>query len=305
MRVIRSTLSIALLAVAAMAVPRPALAADDYPVKFERPSKVGDRYKLTVTEKQTTEQSIKVAGASPPKQSRELTVTLTGDVKVVAVTEKGRVTKVECAVGKLEVTPAGGQPQEPIVAGKVLVAERVGKKKVLSVDGQPVAPPLQQVLNDLLSVDQTDGPGDDAQFGTPDRKKPGDAWDGNADAMRDGAAEAGVPVKKDGASAKIRFTEVKKLDGADAGVFQCDMTAQIDPAGPMPDLPPGVKLESGSMKANNVTVLPLDPTAKGRGDTSDVTIEMTMSGDAPNGAGKLTLTVLLKRHQESMITPAK
>jgi hypothetical protein len=302
-----ATVPVFLAALTAFAAPRPAAAAaEDYPIKFERPAKVGERFRLTAEANQKMERSVKFGQAEAQKQAQDATITLTGELTVLEVSDKGRVTKTSCKVGRLEVTPAGGRATQPVEAGKTLVAERKGKEKAVTLEGGgELDPALAALLQEVLSVDDPATPDNDEVFGTPDRKKVGDSWDASPTAIRVGAERSGLTLKKDGITGKVTFVGVRKVNGVDAGAFKVEVNAEAQPGSVLPNVPPTIKLVSGTIKDVAERTLPLDPANRSETEASDSTINMEMAGDAPGGDGKITVTVVGTRHKTMRYEPVK
>src|SRR5882672_3925822 len=101
----------------------------DYAIQLVRSTTVGDRYRVVASGSDEQTVTASVDGQEMPPRNENLAVELVADCEVLAVTSSRHEAKARMVIVKL-VRLSAGQPSELLPAGTVVVAERVGGKKV-------------------------------------------------------------------------------------------------------------------------------------------------------------------------------
>jgi hypothetical protein len=266
--------------------------AQDYEIKLVRTVKVGDRYGVVATG--TTEQhmTMTVAGQPAPPRDQVMAANLTAKAEVLAATPGGRESKSRFTITKLTRT-AGPQADEPLPAGTVVVAERVGTKTEFKVGDAPVSPDVAKVLGMLISMESDQGANDDVVFGTKARQKVGDSWpiDANA-AAADAAAKAGLKIDPANITGTATLAEVQKEGLKIAG------TMQMKDVG-IP-LPPGMAVTASAFTARFSGVFPLDAAKRAVNSTMSMDGKVECGGKA--GDKELTMVMTMKQAKDVTFT---
>ena len=301
----RTRAALALVALFVAAAARPAIAADDYTVVFDRPYKVGDAYHVEATSTDRQDRTVQIPDMPAQSETVKKKTTLAGDVKVLAVTEKGRPTKLTLTIANLEISEGDGPASKPLKPGQVLVLTRNGDEKVAALEGGGDLPPaVAAAVNELVSAADPQSPTEDESFGTKDRKKVGDEWDVNAESLRASSLKQGIPVAKDGVRGKVKLVEVRREGGVESGVYDLNVTAVGEKGGKMPKLPPGFAIDELTLKVTGHKVAPLDPALHTTAETLDVAMNLKVAGAVPN-AGLVTITVKAAGTKEHKFSAVK
>jgi len=280
---------------------RPARAADagnadkdkDYVIRFDRPAKAGDSYRLDALSATRLKRVVKAADDEPKTVEESVGVRLEGKVEVLAVTDKGKETKVACTVDNCTVTE-GKASRQIINKGSVLVAEwKAGKggdkgKCRYSLDGRELPDEAGQLLDRVLEVGDPEGAGDDEVFGTTDRQKVGAAWPMDAAAAAKDFGRMGMVVKKEDTSGSSRLADVADVDGVPCLKVECAFRARNirgkdkgKEAGE--DKDNLTTLDGGEMKATVVTLLPTDNKTGTLKEATDLKMNTSMAGKNEDG----------------------
>jgi hypothetical protein len=264
--------------------------AQDYEIKLSRTVKVGDRYGVVATG--TTEQhmTMTVAGQPAPPRDQVMSASLAAKAEVLTATAGGREAKSSFTISKFTRT-SGAQTDEPLPAGTVVVAERVGTKTEFKVGDAPVSPELAKVLGLLINLESDQGANDDVVFGTKARQKVGDSWPiDTAAAAADAAAKAGLKIDPANITGSATLAEVQKEGLKVAG------TMQMKDVG-IP-LPPGMAVTTSAFSAKFSGVFPLDASKRA------VNSAMSMDGKVECGGkvGDKELTMVMTMKQAKDVT---
>lgn len=252
----------------------------DYEVKLFRPSKAGDRYKISATGHQIREVALRSGTGETLKNQREMfSVEMAGAVEVLEVDPKGNVTRASITMDKL-IRIDGNQRDELVSPGTKVIERRVGARQDFQVEGRALTPELKDALDVALSETNDPGaPSDDELMGTPGRRKVGERWQVNRDRLAGFFSQdtdidlAVTPADIEGSGAITALTKAGEVD-----CMRVDVGVVILGAPRHGKLPPG--FEKARIEVTLSALLPLDPKLDSLGEST----QLTMSLAAPAGA---------------------
>ena len=197
---VKSTCSRLKFAAAVLALalaPCSALFAQDYEIRLERPDPVGSRLHLSMVGKESTSQVVKQGDKVIEEKNTKYTVEAELVVTVLALSTKGKNTRIKLEVEKLT-RIEGDARRELLPKGSVVTASWDGKEQAFEMAGGALDPDTEESLKLLdLVTEDPNGPTEDEIFGTKERKKVGDRWEGNSELMAKQLAGLGATVKKE------------------------------------------------------------------------------------------------------------
>ncbi len=265
--------------------------AQEYRIKLDRPSKVGDEMLVHATAK-SKEVREAVVGGEKRSRVEEFTAELQGTVKVLAVNaHTGSATKLSCTVDKLLKDDAAMYPP-----GTVIVGEKRNQADRFTIDGHPVRPGEVAALSavmELTDPDRETSP--DQVSGTDQPQKVGSKWPVNADRFADQNADSKLPIPAEDIKGQSTLVEVKKVGDVDTMRVETHITAD------------GFKTETpratltGKFDLVVSGVLPVDPNLPGTSMSTKLNVVMT---GTPN-SGNPDFTVTLTRESTREQTPVK
>jgi len=285
----------------AMDAKRPVATGDGFILKFDRPLKEGQKYKVVSTG--SVKGKTTVDGKPIPKQSTNMTYAFEAVVTVKAVhAASGKATKLEVKIIKLQST-VGGATKELLPADTLVLAESAGDKEKFSVDGKPVAKPLGKVLGYVIDLFDGDATTTDEVFGPGGPKKPGDSWKPNAAKMlaslKTKFKDAAMVPKPSDVTGKVTFVAAKKVDGMD--VLQ--IVAKVKVNNIAPKMGP-VKATAGFLEIGMAGWLPKDPKVVNN-DYHAMFVKMHVEGDINKGPKTFKLVLDFVQAGKKRVTPIK
>ncbi len=271
----------------------PSVFAQDYAIRFLRPLKPGDEYKISAAAKQT--QALFVTSNDVPKRDdkKEIAVQLDGVEKVIEVDANGKETKIALTVDKFTVTTSGSAADiEP--KGTVINSSVVDKKEVHEIDGKAVDHPVARALDMVISLSCGE-PTNDEMFGTKERKKPRDSWDVNGDKIKAALELSAGGMEFNGFTGKTWLLDVADGSLVIGGAF----TGSVKPP-----LPPALIIDQSSMEAAFRVTLPVDVTKYAPESAQTVSFSFTAHTDAPTGE-KIVIKSSAEQSINRTMTPLK
>ncbi len=266
-------------------------AAKGYVVRFERPIKVGQKYSVTINGESDNETLLN--GKALPGQSGKLTYSYQGVHTVKAVDPKGKSTKEELKILKLQVTK-GGATKDVLAADTLVLAYAVGSKEKFSIQGKPVAPKVAKLLEEMVDL-ADDDPSTDEVFGAQGPKKPGDSWSVNKAkllaGLKDKLGQPALWPKAGDTTGTVTLVAAKKVKGMDALEIQIETKINnIAPAmGP-------VKATAGTMEITMSGLIPQDSKLAATGMRT-MSMTMRVEGEMQKGGQIFKLVVNVRQRQ--------
>ena len=252
--------------------------AQDYEIRLERPWKVGDKYHVSATGRQSEKMTVTVGGKVVQSKGREFSVEFESDVTIQAVDQKGRATKESHAIAKC-IGASGGTREALLAAGTVVVASVKGDDEVYEVDGRPVGGMAKKALDLLISLEKG-GPDDDEMFGTRERKRVGQSWGINAKLAAQDLGQSKLQVKPEDITGTVTVVKALSVGGVDCIQLRADLAIK----GLRLPMPPGFTITRGAVKAQLVGTLPVDVSLPGLGGTKTMAVQFVAKGQPdPNG----------------------
>ena len=295
----RLTFSAAVLALAL--APGSALFAQDYEIRLVRPDAVGSKCRLSAVGKDSSVQLLKQGDKVLEEKTTKYTVEAELTLTVLAVNEKGANTRLTLEVERLT-RIEGDARRELVPKGSVITAAWDGKEQAFQMVGglSPDTEDSLKLLN-LLSNDPN-GPTDDEVFGTKERKKVGDHWEGNSEMMAKQLTRLGLTVKKEDLKSTITLDKIVTLGKTEclqlSGGFSCDKFE--------PPLPPGLIVEKSALKASFSGKEPVATSLDLPEESStELTMTLVARGKPDPGAAEILLRITSERSLSQRATEVK
>jgi hypothetical protein len=260
-----------------------AVAAEDYAIKFDRPTKVEMAYRSTATTTLETKRVVKKDGVQVEEVSNKIVVSLVSDEKVLEVTDKGKAAKLECTVIKCERT-VDGRTTEVVPPGKKVLVQRKEKESSYTIDNVNVTKDIADALNLVLDIGDQDKPSEDATFGAADRKKVGDSWKGNTDIMFAAVQKMGMPIQKEGLETSLQLAEVQTAGDKKLMTVRGRVRGAMEKGGRFPGFPEWLSIATGKLDVSLSKTQPVDPGDLNLAETTDMTMAISAAGKAPDGS---------------------
>src|SRR5262245_49629610 len=246
----RAALVLLTLLASAAALP----AADDYVVRFTRPSKVGDRVRLDA-KGTTREQERITVGDQAQTDDKDLSVHLVAEATILAIDSRADATRIEYLIESCQKTSAG-KTEDVLAAGRRVVAESDAQgNTVFTVDGDPALEDIAKALGVVIAAHTPGAPQDDEIFGTTERRKVGDTWSINTPTMSMFLSKSGLKVAPENLRGTVSLDGVRTVGGIKA----LALTAHLSADRMALDLPDFVQIEKSSMTGEYSALLPADP----------------------------------------------
>lgn len=188
--------------------------AQDYEIRVHRPVKVGQTYHESSVGSQKQKMAVTVNGQVVQQSTDEFTIEFESDVTVVEVGKNGEASKESHSVSKCE-TVREGNREVLLAPGSILTVSAQESGMKFEAQGGPVAPNVAQALEVVISI-QKDAETDDQLYGTQERKKVGDSWPVNAEAVASNLRRTKAEAKKDNVGGSATLAGLVKV-----GAIQC------------------------------------------------------------------------------------
>jgi hypothetical protein len=153
-------------------------AAQTYTVRFERPCKKGERYRISGSASSSKKRTFTVEGRVIT-ETEGFTAEFGADETAVELGSDGKLIKETLTINYCRVHK-DGNTRQPFPKGTVVVAAVENSQKVFRVGGQPVDKQFDELLETMTDISSSKGgPSEDEIFGTPEPRKVGDSWSVN------------------------------------------------------------------------------------------------------------------------------
>lgn len=267
--------------ISAVLISAPVLA-QEYEIRLHRPETVGTKF-LVEAEGAMMRQTIVTVAGQPTEQPEEGNgLRLTGEVKILAVTPKGRVSKLSCTVESC--VSQGKEEKELIPPGKVIIAEAKEGRTAFSLREGELSPEAAAALELLFSLSEDDARStDDEIFGTTEKQPVGGSWPISSERSAKDFALEKVTVAPENISGTVTLKSVEQVEGVECLKLVGQMSAKELklPDDAAEGLPPGVKAESGSIEFRFQMTLPVDPALHAVEESMSARHKFAFAGDAP------------------------
>lgn len=222
--------------------------AQDYEIRFDHSSKVGDKYHLSATGNELLRITLTAAGRVVPTPDEGFTVELTADAKVLEVSANGWATAKSFTIIKSMLTKDGAiKPLLP--EGTIVLAILQNRRTVFQINGNPVEPHVAKALSSLITLHNDDATNDDELFGARSRKKVGESWNVNIEAAIEFIKGMGGQAKKEDIKGTMTLEKVEQQHLFIHGAMNVDNV--------LLPIPVGFNTERGVLLAEFASKLPL------------------------------------------------
>jgi hypothetical protein len=272
-----------------------AAAAQDYQIRLEQPGKVGSKQRLSGIGAQTDRATITSSGKLVQSTESAFTIELTADVTELEIEAKGHVTRKSLLVISSKITKEG--VTKPLLPqGTVVFASAENGTTVFKVNGEPVAEDVAKGLSSLISV-YTGGPSDDELFGTRIRRRVGESWSLNADAVMAFLKEIDAQAPNEGISGTTTLQKVEDDHLVISGSINVKKLV-------MP-LPSGFKCDEGELRAEFSGRFPIGHSNTSLDGTESLLMTMTGKRAATDGMAEVTMKIHSEARSRYSISTVK
>jgi len=294
------------LCVAALLCPlfSSAQEAKTYTIQFERPDKVGEKWreeaKAVIEKSQLVKQGDKVI----KEEKRDLRVTLSGEVEVLEVSARGDAMKSKFKVEKFTIQDEESPETQPVKPGTVITATGgEGRKDKFEADGKEITGDAAEALGELIQMKAADDKDMDenAVLGTKTPRAAGSEWEVDRKAFLESLPDdAPFELEPEDVSGKVKFPAVKTVNGID--YCQVQMAVTMKPK-ELKNMPPGFKPSKINFKISHERLVAVDPALKSPGEKMDQLLEF--SGTVKGPAGSVEMSVFQRTIKERKRTELK
>jgi hypothetical protein len=188
-------------------------AEQQYPIQFDRPMKVGDRFGIKSSASRTVDGLATPDRREPKTMQERSTVELEGACEVLAVNGDGGIAKARIVVEKATLTLPTGAADE-LERGTVLLVAIEKGRKFITREGVPLAVRTSDVMNMALPMDElTGGPESQRMFGTSVPQPVGGTWKADAKRCANRLAQVGLQIDPGELKGACKLAEAGKLNG--------------------------------------------------------------------------------------------
>jgi len=267
-------------------------------IKLSRPVEAGARYRLSAEGMRATSTEMTRGGEVVRREENTLRVELQALVEVLEVDRAGRPLKQSLGLDYL-VWGRGGELDQALPNGRVIIAETVGRKTEFHMDQGSLPPLAEQALHLVVSTYRGDVPDEDLIFGSRLPRDVGETWGFHRQAFADAMRTTGAIVDPERLEGQVRLERLERIEDVDC----LRITAEVQvPAFSMSDLPRGVELERGNAEVTVSGLFPVDPSLAKLQDRTSVTMEVVMRGSQGSFAGT-TVTTKSRQTGQKTLTP--
>jgi len=248
-------------------------AAKDYEIRFSRPSKVGDTYRLSANSRKKETAIVSKDGNVLQKKSEDKQATLQAVVEILKVNKTGNALKKSVTIEKF----VDGQSNALLEKGQTVTAQTIENKTVFRIDGKPLPEKARAALADIVKT-KTSSVNDDMVFGTKTRRQVGDSWKINTKAAAKDLKE--MQVKPKDLSGTVTFKAVEQHKGQEclrlSGVMTVKSLPQVGPLKKLLDQ--GFEIRDPVMTMKFGGLFPTDLKRQRPADSFDMTVKARFVG---------------------------
>lgn len=303
MRHFRATRAL-LCSLAVLSICTLACAQQDYEIKLNRPSKAGDRHRVKANVSQTGRTVVHIGSERTPPRTDEIKIELEAVATVLTVSESGQPTQISYEVAKCTKTEEG-QTADLVAPGKVIIASDADGDEGLKFKDGTMSDEVRSRLA-LLINGLEDSEDEDESFGTTERKKVGDTWPANSEAMAREIAEHSEGAKPSAIKGKSRLESVSNVQGVPC----LQIVSSITIRGLMPggdDLPPGLKVQNSILRVEMTGMYPVDVNRSVLSGSFTMDMEAELSASSATSGSPMKISRAMKRQfnfTQSPLDPA-
>jgi hypothetical protein len=282
----------------------PLFAADDYVIRFRRPTSVGASYRLDARGTSRERERITMGG-QVQNEDKEMSVHLVAVATVLAVDSASAATKMEYLVETCQKT-SSGKTEDVLSAGRRVVAEADAQGKTeFTVDGDPALEDIAKTLGAVVSTHRPNSPSDDEIFGTTERKRVGDTWSINSAAAAADFSKSGLTISPEAFKGTVSLDGVRTVGAVQALALSARLTAEGMSVGGE-DLPEWLQVEKASLSGVMSALVPADPDVTNNlPDKLKMQIVIVLKGQKPDTGSAVTIEETIEMSLENTYAPAR
>ena len=272
-----------------------------YPIQLERRAIPGTVFRVHARGVKKTRKQTRIPGQPVRNETEQLTIELSGLVRVAAVDQHGDATRLDVQVEQCATSSTNG-PETLLPPGALLVVEsalRPARGRFV-VGGREPDPRLTEYLAILFS--RSHGPtSDDDAFGTPTPRRAGERWEPNTAVIATDLAEQVPGLTPGDVGGRVTFYGPVVQDGQPS--LDLGVKLQVR-ARAMPNLPPGTVLERGDLRIEMRGSFPRDARLPSLRDRASMNLRARLR--IPTAAGTATLNMEIDESKElerSLVSP--
>jgi hypothetical protein len=241
--------------------------AQDYEIRLEQPSKVGDKYSLSAT----GSQRVKVKFTSGDQVVRNVddgfTLELTAEATVLTVDATSTaISKSFTIISSKLIKDGITKPLLP--NGSIVLAKLQGGNTLFEMSGKPVEDVVAKALSTVIALHSGDSISDKAMFGTHEKKRVGESWNLNVEATMAFIKSLGGQARKEDIKGMSVFEKAENK--------HVIIRSSMDVTNVSLPLSAGYKAEKGEIHSEFFSKLPL-PDSDGSVETTNK-ILMNLTG---------------------------
>ena len=179
----------------------------DYAIRLERPTTVGSRYRLSATGREVLRTKITAGDKTLHDSEEGFTFEFAADATVLEVTPKGRATRKSFTVISAKLTE-GGVSKPILPAGAIVVALVQEGRLTFQSDGKTVEPQVAKALGSVITLPVSPADDDDI-FGSRVRRKAGESWGVNLDAVMTLLKSIGGEARREDVTGSVMLEKVE------------------------------------------------------------------------------------------------
>jgi len=259
--------------------------AQDYEIRLHRPDKVGQKYRQSATGSEKLTLVVSLDGEVVERKSEDMTVEFESEVTVLQVDKDGQATKESHSVIKCEVVRNGAR-EALLAPGLILTATADDNETKFEAQGGRVAPEVAEALQLVISIEKDAGNDDDA-IGTRERKKIGESWHVNPEAVAQDLRRQKVEVTKQSVSGTVTLAGLVKVGGIDCLDVRGTMTLKDI----RPPLEEGFRVDNSDARITFSMKPPVDLTIGRIEEAMKMTLNLRATGRVKGQEGEATLVL--------------
>ncbi len=271
----------------------------DYEIRLSRAVKPGQKFHVSSTGSTSQKRVVTVGGEVTQQKSVACSAQLDAEAVILDVSPAGQPTRVSYTIARCVRTD--GENEEVLVKpGLVLVASVAGEDRVFEVNGTRLAPEAEEALELVVRISTTDDVKPEA-LSPKGRKRVGESWKVNAEALTGPVPGTGFSMTKEGIEGMTTLVGVVKTGGRDCLDLRGTFSIKIEPA----PVSATLRLEKMETCVAVAARLPLDPSLPALETSMDMTMT-TRWRDQPDPAKPESITeTTTKRRFEAKRTPTE
>lgn len=182
--------------------------AQDYEIHLEPTSKAGDKYSLSATGSQRISVKLTSGNEIIRNTDEEFTLELIAEATVLAVDAKGRATSKSFTITSTKLIK-DGTTKSLLPAGSVILAKLQDGNTLFEMNGKPVEKDVATELSVVIALHSGNSISDEAMFGSQIRRRVGETWGLNLEAVMPFIKELGAPVRKEDITGAVTLEKVE------------------------------------------------------------------------------------------------